>query len=611
MKKLFVYLKPYTKESILSPLFKLLEVVFDLMVPLVVAQMVNKGVTGGQRSAIVWGFGVLLVMAALGLASSFTAQYFAAKASVGFATRLRQSMFDHMQRFSFTELDTLGSDTMITRITDDINQVQNGVNMTLRLVLRSPFVVFGAMVMAFAINVRCAIIFVIAIPVLFAVVFGIMLISVPLFKKVQLGLDRVTRMTRENLTGVRVIRAFCREEQSVAEFAESNHELTKFNEFVGKISALLNPLTYVLINIAAVFLIDRAAIQVNVGGLAQGDVVALYNYMLQIIVELIKLASLIITLNKALACANRVSGVLDIQPSMTYPETSILEKVGAESTKDEKAVKDVQKVKEAKDVKDARYANDAVVFEHVDFTYKDAGAPSLFDISFHAQKGETIGVIGGTGSGKSTLVNLIPRFYDPQSGSVCLDGYNVKEYTREDLCRKVGVVAQQSVLFKGTIRENLQWGNPDAGDEELWEALTVAQAKEVVEGKEGQLGFVLAQNGKNLSGGQKQRLSIARALVKKPQVLILDDSSSALDFATDAALRKAIHSLSGQMTTFIVSQRIACIRQADRILVLDNGHLCGNGTHEQLMESCELYQEIYYSQFPEERQNAQKGGERS
>lgn len=611
MKKLFVYLKPYTKESILSPLFKLLEVVFDLMVPLVVAQMVNKGVIGGQRSAIVWGFGVLLVMAALGLASSFTAQYFAAKASVGFATRLRQSMFDHMQRFSFTELDTLGSDTMITRITDDINQVQNGVNMTLRLVLRSPFVVFGAMVMAFAINVRCAIIFVIAIPVLFAVVFGIMLISVPLFKKVQLGLDRVTRMTRENLTGVRVIRAFCREEQSVAEFAESNHELTKFNEFVGKISALLNPLTYVLINIAAVFLIDRAAIQVNVGGLAQGDVVALYNYMLQIIVELIKLASLIITLNKALACANRVSGVLDIEPSMTYPETSILEKVGAESTKDEKAVKDVQKVKEAKDVKDARYANDAVVFEHVDFTYKDAGAPSLFDISFHAQKGETIGVIGGTGSGKSTLVNLIPRFYDPQSGSVCLDGYNVKEYTREDLCRKVGVVAQQSVLFKGTIRENLQWGNPDAGDEELWEALTVAQAKEVVEGKEGQLGFVLAQNGKNLSGGQKQRLSIARALVKKPQVLILDDSSSALDFATDAALRKAIHSLSGQMTTFIVSQRIACIRQADRILVLDNGHLCGNGTHEQLMESCELYQEIYYSQFPEERQNAQKGGERS
>lgn len=584
MRNLSVYLRDYTKESILAPLFKLLEVVFDLLVPVVVARMINFGVAGNDRAYITKCFFILLLMAAIGLLCSITAQYFAARASVGFATKLRQAVFDHIQSLSFTELDKLGSDTMITRLTDDINQVQNGVNMGLRLLLRSPFVVFGAMAMAFTIDVKCAWIFVVAIPVLLAVVFAIMLVSIPLFKKVQAGLDRVTGMTRENLTGVRVIRAFCREEHSVEEFESANRELTRLNEFVGRISALLNPLTYVLINVAAVFLIDKAAVQVNLGGIAQGDVVALYNYMLQIIVELIKLASLIITLNKAVACAGRVSGVLAVEPSMSYPET------GTALQADTNAP--------------------AVRFDHVTFTYKDAGAPSLYDISFAAQRGQTVGVIGGTGSGKSTLVSLIPRFYDATSGSVSVDGVNVREYTRAGICDKVGVVQQKAVLFKGTIRDNLKWGDETAGDEALWEALTAAQAKEVVEAKPGQLDFELEQNGRNLSGGQKQRLSIARALVKKPEILILDDSSSALDFATDAALRKAIHALSGSMTTFIVSQRIACIRQADEILVLDNGRLAGRGTHDELMNDCALYREIYFSQFPEERSACEKGGER-
>ena len=584
MRNLSVYLRDYTKESILAPLFKLLEVVFDLLVPVVVARMINFGVAGNDRAYITKCFFILLLMAAIGLLCSITAQYFAARASVGFATKLRQAVFDHIQSLSFTELDKLGSDTMITRLTDDINQVQNGVNMGLRLLLRSPFVVFGAMAMAFTIDVKCAWIFVVAIPVLLAVVFAIMLVSIPLFKKVQAGLDRVTGMTRENLTGVRVIRAFCREEHSVEEFESANRELTRLNEFVGRISALLNPLTYVLINVAAVFLIDKAAVQVNLGGIAQGDVVALYNYMLQIIVELIKLASLIITLNKAVACAGRVSGVLAVEPSMSYPETGMALPADTNAP--------------------------AVRFDHVTFTYKDAGAPSLYDISFAAQRGQTVGVIGGTGSGKSTLVSLIPRFYDATSGSVSVDGVNVREYTRAGICDKVGVVQQKAVLFKGTIRDNLKWGDETAGDEALWEALTAAQAKEVVEAKTGQLDFELEQNGRNLSGGQKQRLSIARALVKKPEILILDDSSSALDFATDAALRKAIHALSGSMTTFIVSQRIACIRQADEILVLDNGRLAGRGTHDELMNDCALYREIYFSQFPEERSACEKGGER-
>lgn len=575
MKKLASYLKRYTKESILAPLFKLLEVVFDLMVPLVVARMINIGVAGNDRGYMVRCFLILILMALLGLAASITAQFFAAKASTGFAADLRQAVFDHIQGFSFTELDTLGADTMITRLTDDINQVQTGVNMGLRLLLRSPFVVFGAMIMAFTIDVSCAWVFAVVIPVLFVAVFAIMLSSIPLYRKAQSALDRVTCLTRENLTGVRVIRAFCRENHSVREFDESSQALTKLNEFVGKISALLNPLTYVLINLAAVVLIDRAAIRVNIGSIAQGDVVALNNYMLQITVELIKLASLIITLTKSMACAGRVAGVLEQPTSMTYPE---------------------------KDAQPRENGDEAVRFDRVNFTYRNAGAPSLTDISFCAGKGQTVGIIGGTGSGKSTLISLIPRFYDAASGTVCLDGCNVKEYTQQALCRKVAVVQQRSVLFQGTIRDNLRWGNENASDEELWQALEVAQAREIVEGKEGQLDFRLEQGGRNLSGGQKQRLSIARALVKKPEILILDDSSSALDFATDAALRSAIHGLGSGVTTFLVSQRIACIRQADQILVLDNGSLAGVGTHEELLESCGLYQEIFDSQFPGERE---------
>ena len=575
MKKLASYLKRYTKESILAPLFKLLEVVFDLMVPLVVARMINIGVAGNDRGYMVRCFLILILMALLGLAASITAQFFAAKASTGFAADLRQAVFDHIQGFSFTELDTLGADTMITRLTDDINQVQTGVNMGLRLLLRSPFVVFGAMIMAFTIDVSCAWVFAVVIPVLFVAVFAIMLSSIPLYRKAQSALDRVTCLTRENLTGVRVIRAFCREDHSVREFDESSQALTKLNEFVGKISALLNPLTYVLINLAAVVLIDRAAIRVNIGSIAQGDVVALNNYMLQITVELIKLASLIITLTKSMACAGRVAGVLEQPTSMTYPE---------------------------KNAQPRENADEAVRFDHVNFTYRNAGAPSLTDISFCAGKGQTVGIIGGTGSGKSTLISLIPRFYDAASGTVCLDGCDVKEYTQQALCRKVAVVQQRSVLFQGSIRDNLRWGNENASDEELWQALEVAQAREIVEGKEGQLDFRLEQGGRNLSGGQKQRLSIARALVKKPEILILDDSSSALDFATDAALRSAIHGLGGGVTTFLVSQRIACIRQADQILVLDNGSLAGVGTHEELLERCGLYQEIFDSQFPGERE---------
>ena len=575
MKKLASYLKRYTKESILAPLFKLLEVVFDLMVPLVVARMINIGVAGNDRGYMVRCFLILILMALLGLAASITAQFFAAKASTGFAADLRQAVFDHIQGFSFTELDTLGADTMITRLTDDINQVQTGVNMGLRLLLRSPFVVFGAMIMAFTIDVSCAWVFAVVIPVLFVAVFAIMLSSIPLYRKAQSALDRVTCLTRENLTGVRVIRAFCREDHSVREFDESSQALTRLNEFVGKISALLNPLTYVLINLAAVVLIDRAALRVNIGSIAQGDVVALNNYMLQITVELIKLASLIITLTKSMACAGRVASVLEQPTSMTYPE---------------------------KNAQPRENADEAVRFDHVNFTYRNAGAPSLTDISFCAKKGQTVGIIGGTGSGKSTLISLIPRFYDAASGTVCLDGCDVKEYTQEALCRKIAVVQQRSVLFQGTIRDNLRWGNENASDEELWQALEVAQAREIVEGKEGQLDFRLEQGGRNLSGGQKQRLSIARALVKKPEILILDDSSSALDFATDAALRSAIHGLGGGVTTFLVSQRIACIRQADQILVLDNGSLAGVGTHEELLESCGLYQEIFDSQFPGERE---------
>lgn len=579
MRKLVIYLSSYKKESFLAPFFKLLEVVFDLIVPLVVARIIDVGIVNNDRIYILQQFLILLLMAAIGLACSFTAQFYAARASVGFATKVRQALFDHIQTLSFTELDTLGTDTLITRITDDVNQVQNGLNLGLRLLLRSPFIVIGAMVMAFMINVRCALIFVLAIPILFVVVFSIMLVSIPLFKKVQGHLDHVTGLTRENLTGVRVIRAFSQEESSVRDFDSANLALTKLNEFVGRISALLNPLTYLLINMATVFLIYKAGIEVNLGNLKQGQVVALYNYMAQIIVELIKLASLIITLNKSMACADRVASVFNLSSSMTYPEET---KADNDNT------------------------DTAVAFEHVSFTYEGAGAASLSDVSFSVKRGQTVGIIGSTGSGKSTLVNLIARFYDATAGSVFLNGKNIKDYSRNDLCDRIGVVPQKSVLFKGTIRDNLHWGNPDATDEVLWNALDVAQARDVVEAKEGCLNFDIAQNGRNLSGGQRQRLTIARALVKHPELLILDDSASALDFATDAALRKALHNYCKGTTTFLVSQRAASIRQANLILVLDDGSLVGTGTHDDLLEHCSIYQEIYYSQFPEERNKGRK-----
>ena len=584
MKNLFSYLKKYKKESLLAPLFKLLEAMFDLFVPIVVARMINTNALS-DRNQIFLYFGVLILMAIVGLACCIVAQSFSAKASTYIAGDLRQELFDHIQKFSYTELDNLGSDTLITRLSADINQVQTGINMALRLLLRSPFIVFGSMVMAFTIDTRCALVFAVAIPILFAVTLLIMKISIPLFSKAQVGLDKVTSLTRENLTGVRVVRAFCREDQAVDEFEKSNNALTRLNLFVGRISATLNPLTYVLINLATIVLIKQAAIQVSLGSLQQGSVVALYNYMLQIIVELIKLASLTITLNKALACSKRVFAIMEIQPSLEYGSG---EASGASCPSNASCS-----------------SSAAVEFKDVSFTYSAAGAPSLNHISFSIPQGQTVGIIGGTGSGKSTLVNLIPRFYDASSGSVLLNGKDVKDLSKEKLCSTVGVVPQKAVLFQGTIKDNLKWGNEDASDDELWQALTLAQAKEIVEKKPGELDFAVEQNGRNLSGGQKQRLTIARALVKKAPILILDDSSSALDFATDVALRKALRSLEGT-TTFLVSQRIACVRQADTILVIDNGNLAGIGNHETLMKDCPVYQEIYYSQFPEERPEAQR-----
>ena len=570
MKKLWVYLKEYKTESILAPLFKLLEVVFDLLVPVVVAKIIDIGIANNDHGYIVKMFLVLILMAAVGLSCSFTAQYFAARASVGCATNLRQAVFDHIQGFSFTELDTIGTDTLITRMTDDINQVQNGINMGLRLLLRSPFIVIGSMIMAFTINFKCALVFVVAIPLLFVGVIFIMLVSIPLFKKVQAALDRVTGLTRENLTGVRVIRAFCREEESVNEFEKSNTELTRLNEFVGRISALLNPFTYVLINIATVILIARAGLQVNLGTMHQGQVVALYNYMAQMIVELIKLASLIITLNKAMACADRVAGVLDIRTTMHYPETP--------SAKADPSANEVE-------------------FDKVSFTYAGAGASSLSNISFSVKKGQTVGIIGGTGSGKTSLVHLIPRFYDITSGKLLVDGVEVHKQSLALLRKRIGVVLQKAVLFEGTIRSNLQWGKKDATEEEMWKALEIAQAKEVVLGKPDGLDSVVEQGGRNFSGGQKQRLTIARALVRRPEILIMDDSASALDYATDAALRKAIREELKDMTLFIVSQRAASVRNADKIVVLDDGVIVGMGTHDTLIDSCEVYREIYESQY--------------
>lgn len=579
MKKLLVYLKDYKKESVLGPLFKLLEATFELIVPLVMAAIIDTGVVTGDKSYIMKMCMVLVLLAVIGLTCSVTAQYFAAKAAVGFATKLRHALFAHIESLSFTEMDTVGTATLITRMTSDVNQVQNGVNLVLRLFLRSPFIVFGAMVMAFTIDVKAALVFVVTIPLLSIIVFGIMLISIPLYKKVQSALDKVLGITRENLTGSRVIRAFNKEEDETVHFNENNDLLTRAQIYVGKISALMNPLTYVIINGAIVVLVWTGAVRVDNGYITQGEVVALINYMSQILVELVKLANLIININKSIACGNRIQSIFEMQPSITDGSGQKVDKVQTDT---------------ADRSEEAEYA---VEFSYVGLTYAGAGDESLTDIDFKVKKGETIGIIGGTGSGKSSVVNLIPRFYDVTSGFIKVDGKDVKDYPLEELRGKIGTVLQKAVLFHGTIRENLKWGNPDATEEDLNRAITVAQAKEFVDNKEGGLDFEIEQGGKNLSGGQRQRLTIARAVVKKPEILILDDSASALDFATDAALRKAIREMEGETTVFIVSQRAASIQHADRIVVLDDGKIVGLGTSEELLESCEVYQEIYNSQF--------------
>lgn len=579
MKKLLVYLKDYKKESVLGPLFKLLEATFELIVPLVMAAIIDTGVATGDKSYIMKMCMVLVLLAVIGLTCSITAQYFAAKAAVGFATKLRHALFAHIESLSFTEMDTVGTATLITRMTSDVNQVQNGVNLVLRLFLRSPFIVFGAMVMAFTIDVKAALVFVVTIPLLSIIVFGIMLISIPLYKKVQSALDKVLGITRENLTGSRVIRAFNKEDDEKVHFNENNDLLTRAQIYVGKISALMNPLTYVIINGAIVVLVWTGAVRVDNGYITQGEVVALINYMSQILVELVKLANLIININKSIACGNRIQSIFEMQPSITDGSGQKVDKVQTDT---------------ADRSEEAEYA---VEFSHVGLTYAGAGDESLTDIDFKVKKGETIGIIGGTGSGKSSVVNLIPRFYDVTSGFIKVDGKDIKDYPLEELRGKIGTVLQKAVLFHGTIRENLKWGNPDATEEDLNRAITVAQAKEFVDNKEGRLDFEIEQGGKNLSGGQRQRLTIARAVVKKPEILILDDSASALDFATDAALRKAIREMEGETTVFIVSQRAASIQHADRIVVLDDGKIVGLGTSEELLESCEVYQEIYNSQF--------------
>ena len=588
MKKLFPFLRPYRKESILAPLFKLLEALMDLIVPLVIADIIDRGIANGDKVYILERFIFLLLLAAVGLAFSITAQWFAAKASVGFATDLRQKLFNHIQSLSYSRVDTLGTDPLITRMTSDMNTLQNGVNMVLRLLLRSPFIVLGAMVCSFFIDVKSALVFVVAIPILSLVIYGLMALSIPLYRKVQAKLDRVLGLTSENLTGVRVIRAFCREEDEVASFDFANEELTHLNLLVGRISALMNPVTYVLINVATVVLIQVGAIRVNAGVLETGAVVAMYNYMAQMIVELIKLANLIVTINRALACGDRVAQVLDINPGMEFPEELISHATERDGAEDNQAAS----------------AADAVHFSHVSFCYEGGGDEALTDIEFTAKRGETIGIIGGTGSGKSTLVNLIPRFYDVTEGAVEVDGINVKDYPKNGLTDRIAMVPQKAVLFEGSIRDNLTMGLTGVSDEDLWKALETAQAKEVVEGKDGKLDAGVEQNGRNFSGGQKQRLTIARALARKPEILVLDDSSSALDFATDAALRKAINNLEGDLTVFIVSQRTSSIRNADQILVLDDGKLVGKGSHDELLKTCEVYQEIHASQFPGEEVQA-------
>ena len=577
-----MYLKDYKKESILAPLFKLLEAFFELMVPLVMANIIDYGISNRNMGYIGKMGLLLLLLGVVGLASSITAQFFAAKAAVGVSTKLRQALFDHIEDLSFTDIDKAGTSTMITRMTSDVNQVQSGINMTLRLFLRSPIIVFGAMIMAFTIDVKCALIFVVAIPLLSIVVFGIILSTIPMYKKVQSRLDQVLGITRENLTGVRVIRAFHQEAKEEERFRENNEALSAMQIFVGKISACMNPVTYIIVNGAIIALIYTGAVQVNIGNLSQGEVVAIINYMNQILVELVKLANLIVTMTKALACADRVASVFEIGADAAY--------VGAQN----------QKLADKVD-KSAPFLD----FKHVFLTYQGAGAPTLQDMNFTVNRGDTVGIIGGTGSGKTSLVNLIPGFYPATEGEILLEGRDIKTMSDEELRGRIGVVPQKAVLFKGTIRSNLRWGKPDATEEEMWKALELAQASEVVEGKDGKLDATVAQNGKNFSGGQRQRLTIARALVREPEILILDDSASALDYATDAKLRAALRTLEDKTTTFIVSQRASTIRHADKIIVLDDGEIAGVGTHDELLKDCTVYQEIYYSQYPEQRGGVQ------
>ena len=582
MKSLLKYIKDYKKESVLAPLFKMLEASFELMVPLVMASIIDRGIANADTSYIIKMGLILVLLAAVGLISAVTAQYFSAKAAVGFATKLRSALFSHIQGLSYTELDTVGTNTLITRMTSDVNQLQNGVNLTLRLLLRSPFIVFGAMIMAFTVDVKAALVFVVAIPLLSIVVFGIMIVSMPLYKKVQAALDKILGRTRENLAGARVIRAFTNEEAEIAEFEQENELLLNTQVFVGKISAAMNPVTYIIVNVALVVLLWTGAIRVDSGIITQGAVVALVNYMSQILVELVKMANLIIQLTKALACAKRVESIFAITSSMS------------DGTVKKNDISVINKERTEK--------NAAIVFDHVCLTYSGGGDESLTDIDFTVQKGETVGIIGGTGSGKTSVVNLIPRFYDATKGRVLIDGVDVKDYEISGLREQIGIVPQKAVLFKGSIKDNLLWGNENATAEDLEKALEISQAKEFVDTKEGRLDFMVAQGGKNLSGGQKQRLTIARAIVRNPQILILDDSASALDFATDAKLRQAIKGMKSDMSVIIVSQRASSIQYADKIIVMDDGEMAGIGTHEQLLAENEIYQEIYYSQFPKEKQ---------
>lgn len=591
MKKLLILLKDYKKETVLGPLFKLLEASFELFVPLVIAAIIDTGVSNGDTGYILKMCLVLVVLALVGFVCAITAQYFAAKAAVGVAAKLRHALFEHIEQLSYTELDTVGTSTLITRMTSDVNQVQNGVNLVLRLFLRSPFIVFGAMIMAFTVDVKAALVFVVAIPLLSLVVFGVMYVTIPLYKKVQTALDRVLGITRENLTGVRVIRAFNKEEHEIEQFNESNDNLTNMQIFVGKITALTSPLTFIIINAATIVLVWTGAIQVNDGVISQGEVVALVNYMSQILVELVKLANLIVSITKAIASANRIQVVLDIESSMKDADKVI--PMGTREQGSQK--KDQNEGIDRKDGNVQVQKDMAVTFDHVHLTYAKSKEEALTDIHFTAKKGEMIGIIGGTGSGKTSIVNLISRFYDATKGSVSINGVDVKDYSLESLREKIGIVPQKAVLFKGTVRENIRWGKENATDEEIWQALENAQATEFV--KEKGLDYMVEQGGRNLSGGQRQRLTIARAIVKNPDILILDDSASALDFATDAKLRKAISEMSEEMTVFVVSQRAASIMHADQIIVLDDGEVSAIGKHSDLLNNCEIYREIYESQF--------------